>query len=295
MIIPPYRISLSGGGIKGFAHVGALEVLAERNLLHAVKEYIGISAGALCALGLCIGCTLSELRMVISMLDWSLIRDIDPDTLFNFQETFGIDTGANLRRLLAAILNAKHVDPHITFRQLHELKRGPTLRVIATNVNRCRAEEFSYRLTPDVGILFAIQASMTVPIYFTPLKHIATGALYVDGGLGCPSPFKYLDEGEKGSTLSIVFVSNLKMDGAAEISFQEYLQRIYYSTFRQEQGYLSEKWRGSTIRIDCGKINAINFEADQAIRHSIMQAGRRGAEDFLNAPVVKPARRYSVS
>jgi len=294
MIIPPYRISLSGGGIKGFAHVGALEVLAERGLLHAVKEYIGISAGALCALGLGIGCSLSELRMVISMLDWSLIRDIDPDTLFNFQETFGIDTGANLRRLLAAILNAKHLDPRLTFKQLHELKRGPTLRVIATNVNTCKAEEFSYKVTPNVEVLFAIQASMTVPIYFTPMKHAATGALYVDGGLGCPSPFKYLDEEEKGSTLSIVFVSNLKKDGG-KISFQEYLQHIYYSTFRQEQASLSEKWRGSTIKIDCGKINAINFEADQAIRHSILQAGRRGAEDFLNAPVVKPVRRHSIT
>jgi predicted acylesterase/phospholipase RssA len=295
MIIPPYRISLSGGGIKGFAHVGALEVLAERGHLHAVKEYIGISAGALCALGLCIGCSLSELRMVISMLDWSLIRDIDPDTMFNFQETFGVDTGVNLRRLLAAILNAKHLDPHITFKQLHDQRRGPTLRVIATNVNRCRAEEFNYRATPDVEVLFAIQASMTVPVYFTPVKHAVTGALYVDGGLGCPSPFKYLSDNEKGSTLSIVFESSLKKDGQAKISFQEYLQRIYYSTFRQEQAHLSEKWRASTIRIDCGKISAINFEADQVIRHSIMQAGRRGAEDFLNAPVVKPARRHSIT
>jgi hypothetical protein len=126
------------------------------------------------------------------------------------------------------------------------------------------------------------------------VKHATTGALYVDGGLGCPSPFKYLDEGEKGSTLSIVFVSNLKKDGGT-ISFQEYLQHIYYSTFRQEQAHLTEKWRGSTIKIDCGKINAINFEADQSIRHSILQAGRRGAEDFLKAPVIKPARRYSVT
>jgi len=294
MIIPPYRISLSGGGIKGFAHVGALEVLAERGHLHAVKEYIGISAGALCALGLCIGCTLSELRMVISMLDWSVIRDIDPDTMFNFQETFGIDTGVNLRRLLAAILNAKHVDPHITFKQLHEQRRGPTLRVIATNVNTCQAEEFNHRVTPDLEVLFAIQASMTVPVYFTPLKHAVTGALYVDGGLGCPSPFKYLSDHEKGSTLSIVFESSLKKDGGV-LSFQEYLQRIYYSTFRQEQAHLSEKWRACTMRIDCGKINAIHFEADQAIRHSILQAGRRGAEEFLNAPVEKPARRHSIT
>lgn len=295
MIIPPYRISLSGGGIKGFAHVGALEVLAERGLLKAVREYIGISAGALCALGLAIGCSLSELRMVISMLDWSLIRDIDPDTMFNFQETFGIDTGVNLRRLLTAILNAKHLDPHITFKQLHDQRRGPTLRVIATNVNTCQAEEFNYRTTPDAEVLFAIQASMTVPIYFTPVKYAVTGALYVDGGIACPSPFKYLDDGEKGATLSIVFMSNLKKEGEDALTFQEYLQRIYYSTFRQEQAHLSAKWRASTIEIDCGKINAINFEADQSIRHSIMEAGRRGAEDFLNAPVVKPVRRYSVS
>ena len=103
MLIPPYRITLSGGGLKGIAHIGALEVLSEHGYLKSLREYVGISAGALVAFCLCIGCSLSELRMVVSLLDFGLIRDIDPETMLNFPETFGLDTGANLEKFLKTI------------------------------------------------------------------------------------------------------------------------------------------------------------------------------------------------
>ncbi len=33
LVIPPYRVTMSGGGMKGLAHIGALEVLHERGFL----------------------------------------------------------------------------------------------------------------------------------------------------------------------------------------------------------------------------------------------------------------------
>ena len=81
MLIPPYRITLSGGGLKGIAHIGALEVLSERGYLKSLREYVGISAGALVAFCLSIGSTLPELRMIITLLDFSLVRDLDPETM----------------------------------------------------------------------------------------------------------------------------------------------------------------------------------------------------------------------
>jgi predicted acylesterase/phospholipase RssA len=182
-----------------------LEALEENGLLKAVHEYIGISAGALCALCLCIGCSLPELRKIILFLDFALIRDVDPETALNFTETFGIDTGANVKKLLSAILRGKKIDPHCTFGELESKKLGPSLRVIATNMNTCRPQEFSAKCSPGAELIFAVQASMSIPIYFTPVRDPESGHLFLDGGMMCSSPFKYLTDEEKRYTLSVVF------------------------------------------------------------------------------------------
>ena len=57
----PYRIYLSGGGICAMAHVGALLELSKRIPLKAIKEWMGVSAGSLMAMCLCIGYTLEDL------------------------------------------------------------------------------------------------------------------------------------------------------------------------------------------------------------------------------------------
>jgi hypothetical protein len=85
---------------------------------------------------------------------------VGPETILNFPEGFGIDSGANLERLLGALLRGKGLAPNITFRELAGKRLGPALRVFATNMNRCVAEEFSAKKSPDTGVRFAVQASM---------------------------------------------------------------------------------------------------------------------------------------
>ena len=294
MFIPPYRISLSGGGIKGFAHIGVLEVLAEGGHLTAVKEYLGISAGALCAMAVCIGCSLIEIRRIISELDFGQIRDIDPETALNFPDTFGMDSGINLAKLLGAILKGKGLDPGITFRQLAELNLGPSLRVFATNINRCRAQEFSVQVSPDTEVRFAVQASMAVPIYFTPLKDVHTGDLFLDGGIMCSSPFHYLTYDEKIHTLSITFSDRHKPTTNID-SLGEFIYQLYYSLDYEPSIELKRNWSGNTIDVDCGRINMVDFEAGSNTKLMIIEAGRRAAAIFLKSPGKTPVRRFSVA
>ena len=79
MLIPPRRIVLSGGGIRALAHLGALDVLEKKGYLKNVKEYVGVSAGAFVGFSICIGYTISELRMLCSVFDFGLIRSVDPE------------------------------------------------------------------------------------------------------------------------------------------------------------------------------------------------------------------------
>lgn len=294
MYIPPYRISLSGGGIKGFAHVGVLEVLDQHHLLGSVREYIGISAGALCALTLCIGSSIEELRKIILLLDFGLIRDIDPDTLLNFTETFGIDTGAGAAKLLSAILRGKKLDPDCTFAELEAKQLGPSLRVFATNMNSCRAQEFSAKLSPDIPVRFAVQASMAIPIYFTPLRHPVSQDLFIDGGVCSPSPFTYLSDKEKQHTLSIVFGDSHKPRQTIETLY-DYVSQLYYSSDYEHSVALKGSWPRNTISVPCGGINTIEFEASKETKEMIVEAGRKAARDFLSTPGKPPARRFSVA
>jgi NTE family protein len=294
MIIPPYRICLSGGGIKGFAHIGVLEVLEEHGLLKAVHEYMGISAGALCALCIAIGCTLPELRRITLLLDFGLIRDVDPETALNFPETFGIDTGANVKKLLSAILRGKKLSPDCTFAQLEALKLGPSLRVFATNINTCRAEEFSSRASPDIELRFAVQASMSIPIYFTPLCHPVSGNLFLDGGLMCSSPFVYLPDEDKPYTLSVSFGDEHKPTEKIETLF-EFVSQLYYSTDYEQSLALKRAWPNNTIVVPCGTMNTVDFETNTESKEKIIAMGRAAMMKFLSTPVKPPVRRFSVT
>jgi len=290
--IPPYRIALSGGGIKGFAHVGALESLEKAGLLKSVREYVGISAGALCALCLCIGCSLPELRNIILRLDFSLIRDIDPETILNFTDTFGIDTGANVTKLLSAILKGKKISPTCTFAELEAKRIAPSLRVFATNINTCRIQEFSVKTSPNIEIRFAIQASMCIPVYFTPLAHPDTGHLFLDGGVHSSSPFRHLSDEEKQQTLSISFGDMHKPRDKIE-TFYEFISQLYYSTDFEYSLELKEQWPTNTIIIPCDGINSVNFEIDQESKEKIIEAGRKATDTFLATPTKSPVRRFS--
>jgi predicted acylesterase/phospholipase RssA len=294
MYVPPYRISLSGGGIKGFAHIGALEVLQERGLLGAVKEYIGISAGALCAFCICIGCSFTDIRKMIARLDFGSIRDVGPETILNFPEEFGIDSGANLERLLGALLRGKGLAPNITFRELAGKRLGPALRVFATNLNRCVAEEFSAKKSPDTEVRFAVQASMSVPIYFIPVRHPQTGHLFLDGGIMSPSPFAHLSYEERLQTLAISFGDEYKPKDSID-NLYEFIYQLYYSLDYNASVSLAREWADNTIVVNCGRINIIDFEAGAETKEVIMNAGRSAAMKFLKTPGQRPVRRFSVS
>ncbi len=58
----PKRIYLSGGGVTVIAHMGVLRELDRRGYLASVREWIGVSAGALRALCLTIGYTIDEIE-----------------------------------------------------------------------------------------------------------------------------------------------------------------------------------------------------------------------------------------
>jgi NTE family protein len=282
--------------MRGLAHIGALEVLEERGYLRTVKEYIGISAGAFCAFAVCIGCTLTELRTVVALLDFGLMRSLQPEDVFRFTETFGLDSGANMEKLLGALLRTKRLSPTITFRELAaKLPDAPVLRVFATDLNTCMPKEFSAAASPDAAVCHALRASMSIPIYFTPVTD-TNGHILVDGGIISQFPFQILSDAEREVTLGIAFSDRHKdLSGAPIPTLFTYIAQLYNSIYYNRMRALDVKWSDRIVYLPCGSFSSVHFEATAEEKLELMNAGRRGMEEFLGRRWRRrPPRRFSV-
>ena len=298
MLIPPRRISLSGGGILGITHIGALEVLEERGLLRCVREYLGVSAGSMLAFTLSLGYTIAEIRELNFGLDYTLIQNLDPENMFLNMESYGIDNGQNFDRLLGIVLKAKGLPLEITFAEFAaKFPDRPLFRTYATDLQTCLGKEFSLRATPDVPIKFAVQASSCVPFLFTPIKD-SSGNMFNDGAAVSNTPFMYLTDEERAETLSLTF--NLKDqsgDGSQTMSsFFNYFQRVMISAYVHQDKAIYERWSNRIIYLDTNGMNPFYFKATAEEKRELYELGRKSVARFLETkPAKRIARRNSLS
>jgi len=293
-MIPPRRIALSGGGMMGIAHVGVLEVLEQKGLLKHVKEYVGISAGALISFCITIGYTLSELRSLCSVLDFTQTQSLDIDTILQFPDALGLDNGKNVERFLGVLIRAKGLKDTITFEEFY-MKRpsAPKLRIFATNLDTLSLEEFSIK-TPRVPLTFAIRASMTIPFLFVPVKNPETNQLLVDGGLISNFPFHHLTDDERKETIGVSFNITSPGEHINKYSIIQFFLHCFLSIYKPRDRLLFSKWSHRIIDITCDMLITLDFHASQEQKLAIMDIGVKAAEIYLSKRGPKPLRRYSL-
>ena len=287
---------MSGGGMLGLAHIGALEVLEARGLLRCVKEYIGISAGSMAAMCLCIGYTISELRTINNSLDFSLVQNLDPETMLSFMDSYGLDDGRNFDKLLSVLLRAKNLSAEITFGEFaQQFPASPQPRIIATNLQTCLKQEFSSKETPHAQIKFAVLASSCVPFLFTPVQDLS-GNVFVDGGLVAFSPFYLLTDEERSETLGLTFrIQDLFNKSSIGDGLLAYFKRLFFSVYHHQDISIQRTWMRHIIYLDTGNAQPFDFKATAEEKEALFQSGRKGATEFLNLgnQFQKPARRNS--
>jgi len=87
---------LSGGGIRVLSYAGALQAFEEKHLLKSIQEFCGVSAGALTALMLSLGYSISTLNRFCLEFDFASLRSVDFESAFEILDQFGIDDGLKL-------------------------------------------------------------------------------------------------------------------------------------------------------------------------------------------------------
>ncbi|MFQ5850649.1 MAG: patatin-like phospholipase family protein, partial [Candidatus Binatia bacterium] len=193
----PYHfrnLVFEGGGIKGIAHVGAMEVLKDKGILPNIRRVGGTSAGAINATLFALGFSTAEQNNIMKNLDfnnfvddsWGVVRDTE--RLIN---RFGWYKGDFFHEWISAHINKKLGDPNVTFENLKEARR-PDLYVYGTNLSTRFGEVFSHEHTPSARISDAVRISMSIPLFFAAFRN-ARNDVYVDGGVLNNYPVKLFD------------------------------------------------------------------------------------------------------
>jgi NTE family protein len=291
MNIPPLRIVLSGGGIRGLSYAGCFLELENMGYLKRVKEFLGVSCGALFAFAYIIGYTPNEIYILAKSLDFSLIQNLDPDVAFNYLENYGLDDAANLEKFLESLLKNKGYTKEITYIELYE-KTKIHFRTFAVELNLCKLKEFSYKLTPNESIIFGLKASMCLPGYFIPLKKDDT--FYVDGSLLNNYPIDLIPFEEQLYTLGFTFnkgkLTECKID-----NFIDFINQVFNCANSKIKKHLNILYNSNTVLIPCEDFPMWNFNASEKERIYLIDCGKKAVINFYsNFKLRKLVRRNSV-
>jgi len=293
-VLPPRRLLFSGGGVRVISYLGAIQVLQEHNVLKSVREFCGVSAGALVALLLALEYPLHVIERFCYEFDFSTMHSFEPESLLESVEHFGLDSGESIKTLLRKILHHKGFGPNTTFEELHVSGRAKRLRLWASDIQYMRLVEFSAKATPTMPIVVAIYASMALPMYFTPVQHPETKTLLLDGGMLDNYPLCSLTEEEIKETLGFTFQhKSFPIPVQDFSSIFSLLFSGYYMPAYQRQ---IQQYKYQTIVLKCQEFPSTKFETTPEERQMLVSVGRQATEAFLQEPIQPLCkRRASVS
>ncbi len=193
---PQFRnLIFEGGGVKGIAYIGAMQVLSQRALLEDIRRVGGASAGAVNALIYALGYDIKAQHEILQSTDFNdfmddsfgVIRDIR-----RLARNFGWYKGDLFSTWLGKLVKDRLGDEKSTFRDLKNAN-GPDLYVIGTNLSTGYSETFSIERSPDMPLVSAIRISMSIPLFFAAVRFGARNDVYVDGGVMRNYPVKLFD------------------------------------------------------------------------------------------------------
>ncbi len=182
-------LALSGGGAKGFAHIGVLKVLEEEGIpVHMVS---GTSMGSIIGSLYAIGYSPHEIEEIARTTNWNILLNdsyqINPQQISNsilkkdtYLVTFPFDN--NKLSLPTGLIDGQNISMMLYRLMLpfHDVRDFTELPIpfsaVATNLGTGEPKSFSSGYLPDV-----VRASIAIPSIFKPVT--IDGETYIDGGV----------------------------------------------------------------------------------------------------------------
>ncbi|MDL4841575.1 patatin-like phospholipase family protein [Aquibacillus rhizosphaerae] len=284
----------SGGGVKAFAFIGALEKLEDEG--YTFSRLAGTSAGAIVAGLVAAGYKATEIEDLLTELDLKSFLDTTDIgkylpflKWFKLYFTMGLYKGNAFENWLYKVLAQKGV---YTF---HDLPRG-SLKVIVSDLTLGRMVVLPddlkslYGINPNSFLISkSIRMSAGIPYFFKPEK--ITGLSYgksviVDGALLSNLPMWVFDKDRStkkrpiiGMKLSetIGRIPSKKIDNAIDM-----LQALITTMMKaHDTRYVSKKHINDVLFLPVKDVDTTNFELTQQAKADLIKLGRKHTATFL--------------
>lgn len=286
-------VVFEGGGVKGIAFVGAIEVMESKG--YVWKRLAGTSAGSIVAALLACGYRSSEIKALMNSLDynqllgrsWMNQLPILNKTVLLMMKS-GIYSNHVLERIVEKWLENKGI------RYFGDLPEGK-LSIIASNISNGKMVVFpddlpDYGLSPSqFSIAAAVRISTTLPYFFQPYlwkTPLDKRPYYLlDGGLLSNYPIWLFDvSGEpRWPTFGFRLSSRRTLAHARDINGPFSLFKGVFKTMLQahDQRHVDKHSEERSVFIPTESVATTKFDLTEEDKQTLLQSGRIAAEQFL--------------
>jgi len=316
-----YRnLVFKGGGVRGIAYMGALEVLEQEGILGNIERVAGTSSGAIAATLVSFRRPIADSIQMFDSLDLGKVPQSGPgghakafgflpvpntDSYRRIFERYGWHSSEYFYDWLQEIIAGQcGGEKNATFNDFR--RRGfRDLHIIASNLSRRCAQDFSYETTPDVAVADAVRMSMSIPLYFEALRFdgqkFGQGDYFVDGGLYNNYPIHIFDQ-EKYASSRRYFLGGINwetlglflmpddLECRVEPEYPENIwqflsltiQSIYDSHQLSNIGQNPVDQQRTVMINDCG-VSSVKFDVERGGEEylRLFQSGSQAVRDFL--------------
>lgn len=284
----------SGGGVKAYAFLGALESINSKHL--EFERVAGTSAGAIVASLIAAKYRIEDIKNLVYELE--LKQFLDPPKLSQilpFSKWFFLyfQLGLNKGNALE-----KWIDRHLADKNIYtfsDIKPG-YLKVVVSDLTLGKLVvipddlERVYGINPDhFPVAKAVRMSAGFPYFFMPKRlsnKSQTKSVIVDGGLLSNFPI-WLFESETGPNKRPIL--GIKLSDAPEEEQPKNIKNAIdmfhalFSTMKQahDARHVSTMDKKNIIFIPVENLGAVDFKIDDDKKNKLIEKGRLRAEKFL--------------
>ena len=269
---------LSGGAIKGFLILGALQYAHDNYHLKNVTTFVGTSVGAMICYLVAIGYTPIEILVYICTHD--VFEDLKKINVANMMEGFGASSFHPIHDTLEKMT----IEKIGKLPTLGYVRRnfGKTLVFTTYNLTKKTTEYLSPETHPDLPCLVALRMTSNLPLFFEHFKY--DGCYYIDGGI-CDN--FAVQQAEKRGKKVLGILNGMKSENTAEdirsSGIVDYIHHLMFIPISQATELrLSLATEKSTIvRLSYESVKFFNFDIPPSTRMDMFSSGYQRAKSCL--------------
>jgi predicted acylesterase/phospholipase RssA len=270
-------IVLSGGGTRCISFIGALLFLRRRGFLAGVTRWYCCSAGSLISVLFALDVPDSVIKKFVLEFDFEKSRDINAESVLSLSETFGVDRGFALRKMISRLLESIRSKSNTWTLQEFKEQTGHDMHFFISNVTKSIPFFASAVSHPDLFLLDAIYATMAIPFYFQPYKY--KDEIWCDGMLGQNFPWAYIPDEHKPTALGFYFPRKARR---IDLSLFDYLDAIISFRNNFETDKVIAKWSANCIEVPTSEFPSILLTLSKEDRKYLYGVGLKQVKKWFS-------------